>query len=461
MASPGEPRKSSRGARNCAKTRNQIPHAGRGISVFSPDPLITFTGMAAFRRMRVARWLGGLGLCGVALVVLFGMMARSFDARDWPGLVQWVQGWRSVTSLSPHDDVRWVNLSRLDLRGLEPIMPTIGFNLQTRWPGAERLPPGFDPGRMLTNAMDPGLGLRGLHRQGITGRGVSVAIIDYNVIGVHPEYAERLASIHRPPGVEPRHSSMHGPAVLSLLAGRNCGTAPEARVHFIATTDPGGDSAEHARALDSIVEENRRLPPGERIRAVSISAAPSGPALHPARNGAAYEAACDRAEAAGILIVDGTVHRGFIGPCSLEPTATDDPARCRPIQARGRTNYFAGRVLCPTSPRTTAEEYGPRHLGYQYCGLQKETQAGAGSSWSMPYATGVAALAWQLRPELGPAEMRELLRATARVLPTGERIIDPPALVAVLRDPAFRVAHSPDVPASGTAGTVPEDRNSP
>jgi hypothetical protein len=92
-----------------------------------------------------------------------------------------------------------------------------------------------------------------------------------------------------------------------------------------------------------------------------------------------------------------------------------------------------GRILCPTSPRATADKYGPGLGGYQYCGIRRETREEAGSSWSMPYAEGVAALGWQLRPELSPAEMRDLLRATARALSTGERIIDPPSLVARLR----------------------------
>lgn len=371
---------------------------------------------------------------GAAVVVTILLIAARFDPRDWPRLVAWTHGLRPVTTLSPHDDVRWVSLRKLDLTDRTEALPTLVFNLRTRWPSPDRRPPGFDPGRMLTNAMNPGLGVRDLHRQGITGRGVSVAIIDFNVIGHHPEYAERLATIHRLEGVRPKDASMHGPAVLSLLAGRNCGTAPEARVFFVATTDPGGDAAEQAKALDWILAQNRQLPSEERIRVVSISSAPSGPALYPFRNGALYDAACDRAEQAGILVIDATVGRGFIGPCTLDPADPEDPGRCRPVQARGRTHYFAGRILCPTSPRTTAEEYGPGFFGYQYCGLQRETREAAGSSWSMPYAAGVAALGWQLRPELSPAEMRDLLRSTARVLPTGERIIDPTALVARLRE---------------------------
>ncbi len=389
--------------------------------------------MRPLLRNRCVRWL-----IGAALMVLGGTgillaWASRMDPRDWPGLVAWSQGLRPVRAIRPHDDVRWVSLRRLDLRHHAELLPTLGFNLRTRWPKPERLPAGFDPARMLTNAMNPGLGVRELHRQGITGRGVRVAIVDFNVVGRHPEYSERLVTLHRLEGVSPAQGSMHGPAVLSLLAGRNCGTAPEACVYFVATSDPGGDAAEQAHALDWILEQNCDFPPAERIRVVSISAAPSGPALHPYRNGQLYDEACDRAEAAGVLVIDGTVLRGFVGPCALDPADPEDPGRCRPVLARGRPDYFAGRILCPTSPRTTAEEYGDHVRGYQYCGVQKETLAAAGSSWSMPYAAGVAAMGWQVRPELTPADMRALLRETARVLPGGERIIDPPAFIARLR----------------------------
>jgi subtilisin family serine protease len=226
---------------------------------------------------------------------------------------------------------------------------------------------------------------------------------------------------------------MHGPAVLSLLAGQHCGVAPEARVHFFATTDPGGDAAEQAQAIEWVLEANRQLPPSERIRVISISAAPSGRSVYPYRNGEAYDEAFDRAEAANVLVIDGTEHHGFVGPCTLDLADPEDPSRCHPVPARGEPGYFAGRVLCPTSPRTTAEEFGPGVTGYQHSGLQRETHAMAGSSWAMPYAAGVAALAWQIRPDLSPKEVREALRATAYRLPTGESIIHPPALIDHLR----------------------------
>lgn len=69
---------------------------------------------------------------------------------------------------------------------------------------------------------------------------------------------------------------MHGPAVASLLVGNRCGTAPDAKVHFVAAPSWTGDTAFQAKALDWIVEKNATLPADQKIRAVSISAVSSG-----------------------------------------------------------------------------------------------------------------------------------------------------------------------------------------
>jgi hypothetical protein len=45
----------------------------------------------------------------------------------------------------------------------------------------------------------------------------------------------------------------------------------------VAAPSWNGDSAYQAAALDWIVDQNRALPEGQKIRVVSVSAAPSGP----------------------------------------------------------------------------------------------------------------------------------------------------------------------------------------
>jgi len=139
---------------------------------------------------------------------------------------------RPVQSVTAFADVRWRDLSGLDLAAKQDVLPTLDFNLGTVWPRAEKTPSGLQPKTLLTAATNPGLGVRELHRQGITGKGVHVAIIDQPLSGGHPEYAGKIVAYHdvgcRSDG------SVHGPAVASLLVGTQCGTAPDARLFFCA-----------------------------------------------------------------------------------------------------------------------------------------------------------------------------------------------------------------------------------
>ena len=73
-------------------------------------------------------------------------------------------------------DIRSYDVSGFDLRDKGDILSTVTFDTDTVWP--EKLPEGFLPDQILETGKDPGLGIRALHEQGITGKGVSIAIID-------------------------------------------------------------------------------------------------------------------------------------------------------------------------------------------------------------------------------------------------------------------------------------------
>jgi serine protease AprX len=337
---------------------------------------------------------------------------------------------RTPKSLERGADLRWCRLTALDLRNRADTILTYGFNLRTHWPNADRLPAGFDPAQVLTNAMSPGLGVAELHRQGVTGKGVSVGIIDYPLVGQHPEYADRIVARHEVRGAS--GVSMHGPAVASLLAGRHCGTAPDARVYYVAVPDPGADARELAEALDWLVEQNRTLPDPQKIRVVSISSIASGSGT-PYRNGNAWDQAVERAEKTGMLVIDGTLHHGFLRPCNLDPQAPDDVTRCQPIPTQHGFNLFAGRLMVPVAPRTVAEEYSRQEQGYHYCGLMAHTWGMFGTSWSMPYCAGVLALGWQINPNITAPRMKQLLFDSAYVRPDGVKVINPREFLAAVK----------------------------
>jgi len=184
--------------------------------------------------------------------------------------------------------------------------------------------------------------------------------------------------------------------------------------------------------LDWLIERNRALPDKEKIRVVSISSAASGSGS-PYRNGRAWDEAVERAEKTGVLVVDGTLHHGFIRPCNLDPQAPDDVSRCQPIPTQKGFNLFNGRLMVPVAPRTVAEEYSTHKQGYRYCGWMDHTLGMFGTSWSMPYCAGVLALGWQVNPDVPAPRMKQLLFESAFVRPDGVKVINPKAFIAAVK----------------------------
>lgn len=330
-----------------------------------------------------------------------------------------------ITSVKEFDDVRWKDLSKLDLSDKKGLIATLTFNQKTIWPEPAKMPANQRPEKLLKKAMNLGLGIRRLHQQGITGKGVNVAIIDQPLYLDHPEFAGKIVAYHDVGcGSE---SSMHGPAVASLLVGTNCGTAPGARVYYVAAPSWTKDAAYQAEALYWIIEQNEGLSGAEKIRVVSVSAAPSGPGSPFDKHNKMWDSACRRAEEAGILVLDCTSHHGFIGPCWYDAGGPESVARCKP-GFPGRTGFRPrpASILVPSSPRTTAEEYDKGEFAYQYYGR-------GGLSWAIPYCAGVLALGWQLRPEIPPEQMRELLFESAYTERSGAKIINPEDFIRLVR----------------------------
>ncbi len=330
----------------------------------------------------------------------------------------------TVDSVKEFDDVRDKDLSRLSPAAIVAVIATLDFNRDTIWPD-QNLPPAKRPDKLLEEAMNPGLGIRALHRRGITGKGVNVAIIDQPLYRDHPEFAGKIVE-YFDTGCGSQ-SSMHGPAVASLLVGINCGTAPDAKVFYAAAPSWLKDSAYYAKALDWIIEQNAKLPPSKKIRVVSVSAAPSGDGSPFDKNQQMWDNTCSRAKAEGILVLDCTNHRGIIGPCILDSTYREDPTQCSPgNRPAAQFSPRQDRVHAPTAPRTTAEQYQKDRFTYQYNGQ-------GGLSWAIPYVAGVLAMGWQVNPKLGPEQMKEILFNSAAKGQNGAKIINPQRFIAMVR----------------------------
>ncbi|MGB2865480.1 MAG: S8 family serine peptidase, partial [Sedimentisphaerales bacterium] len=333
---------------------------------------------------------------------------------------------KPIESVNEFDDVRAKDLSNLDLSSRKGLITTLKFNQKTVWPEQAKMPPGSDPKKILTDAMNPGLSVRELHQQGITGKGVNVAIIDQPLLPDHPEYDGKIVAYYDT-GCGPHKSSMHGPAVASLLVGTKCGTAPDARVYYVAAPSWKMDTAYDAKALDWITKQNVNLPASKKIRVVSVSGAPSGPGSPNDKNQEMWDQACTRAESNGIMVLDCTSHRGFISRCWYDAGDPESVGKCNPGGPKGGFRLDPTHIYVPSSCRTTAQHY-------DYHGRNSYIYWGRGGlSWSIPYCAGVLAMGWQVRPELTPAQMKEMLFASAYVHKSGAKIIHPMAFIELIR----------------------------
>ena len=328
------------------------------------------------------------------------------------------------------DDVRRIqgkllpggkDVSQSDLSTIIDVLPTLTFNQNTVWPLPPKMPAFLDPNGILNAGMNPGLGIRGWHQKGVDGAGVAVAIIDQPLYLDHPEFRGKIVA-YSDFGCQAQ-SSMHGPAVVSLLVGTNIGTAPAATLYYAAVPSWEKDAEPYAKALNWIVQENSKLPQARRIRLVSVSAAPSGPGSPFTKNNQMWDQAVAAAEQAGLLVLDCTAHHGFIGSCWFSGADWEDPACCTPgFPGQTGGGYAVDRILAPTSPRTTAEEYDQGEFGFQYTGK-------GGLSWAIPYVAGVLALGWQKRPDLDAKTIVDELFQTTYSPIGNAKIIHPAAFL--------------------------------
>ena len=338
----------------------------------------------------------------------------------------------------PGDDIRGKDLRNYDFTQIADHMNSVSFNESAIFPRALQK----TAQAIMERGTNPGLGICGLHERGITGKGVNVAIIDEPLDMGHPEYRGKIVEYKDfGSGAE---TSFQGPAVAGILAGETMGTAPGANIYYAAV--PAWemyDAQYYASALDWIVEINRELPEDGKIKVVCISPNPENPL--PWINVESYLFSFMQAEKEGILVLDCTNEHGAIfGACSLDYENPEDVSLCKPKGAyriaiapyhydgeaqdiyideeEPRENMLRVPISCKTLPETSEGAYS-----YRY-------DAKGQLSWALPYAAGVLAMGWQLRPDISGDEMAKILFETAYTDKKGNKYIYPGAFVEYMEN---------------------------
>lgn len=130
--------------------------------------------------------------------------------------------------------VLYGDASDVDFSNADDKLPYIRFNSKTKFPSTDKMPDGLNPQQVLENGKAPGLNIADLHAMGITGKGITVAIIDQPLNTEHIEIKDNI--VHYESAGYPEHTKaeFHGTAVSSLLAGKTCGVAPDAKIVYFA-----------------------------------------------------------------------------------------------------------------------------------------------------------------------------------------------------------------------------------
>jgi hypothetical protein len=288
-----------------------------------------------------------------------------------------------------------VSLVKLDLRDQLDFLKSMTFDTLTEWPAEDKLPPGFRPEDFIDNAKNPGLGVRDLQKEGIDGTGVGIAIIDQPLLLGHIEYTASLTRYDET-GLKELPPQMHGSPVTSIAVGKSLGVAPGASLTYFAVPMWEQDNAPYINAMKKIFAMNESLPEKEKIRAVSISTGmfPHYPHYDE------WKAILEEADNQGILIVTCDQAAFEYGILALKPG--EDPDKPENYE-QGRYSSEGDVIRVPGANKTEASHRG--HDVYTFDRM-------GGMSWGAPYIAGLAALAYQVDPDIKPEKIIQLLIKT-------------------------------------------------
>lgn len=290
-------------------------------------------------------------------------------------------------------DLRSRDLTKLDLNKSYNELIYADFDSKTLWP--DELPNGFDPHMVMELGKNPGLKVRELHKKGVTGKGIGIAIIDQALLVEHEEYSKQL-KMYEEIHCSDEIASMHGAAVASIAVGNSIGVAPEADLYYIAETHGTVNDDEFvwdlswiAKSIDRIIEINKTLPKKRKIKVISISLA-----IIENKFGEGDEKVLESIEKAkqdGIY----TIYVGsenFLG-LGRNPLKNADINTSFSKGDYWKKSEYQGALLIPMDSRCTASPTGNKdYVFYRFGGM----------SWTVPYVAGLYALSCQVYPDITP-----------------------------------------------------------
>lgn len=365
----------------------------------------------------------------------------SFDKLD--SLITYKEGYTKTWDR----DLRCRDISDMDLRNNLNELFHSDFDSKTKWP--KSIPVGFNPDTIMEMGRNPGLNIRKLHKEGITGKGIGIAIIDQNLLVDHCEYKDQLRmyeEIHIQKSGP--FAQMHGPAVASIAVGKTVGVAPQADLYYISSWDGSLfawikyklfntrdiNPKSKVKSIYRVLEINRTLPLDQKIRVISISFGSDRRNFLKAIKDAAKE---------GVFVISSSLtlthslkFQGLGRECLSNP---DDFNSYLPGSFWANMFYKNpemlndSTLLVPMDSRCTASQSGEKSYVFYSNG---------GWSWSIPYVAGLYALACQVKPSVTPHEFWNKALDTGNIIEIDKdgkkykfgKIVNPVKLIESLRE---------------------------
>ena len=201
----------------------------------------------------------------------------------------------------------WLDLSYMDLSAYELSKMDVSFVTYsdlTVWPkDVSKLPPHFQPKELLEERKNFGLGIKNLHKQGITGKNRAVAVIDWRKLSNHLEYYQNIKG-YEEYDVLPDGGDLSGGQLVSALVGKTCGAAPDADVYYYSVGTIGRAQTYYALALNKICDLHEELiKTGKNgIDAVCLLRGLLAPCFKDDEGAAEFRQAAERAQKLGIWL---------------------------------------------------------------------------------------------------------------------------------------------------------------
>lgn len=295
--------------------------------------------------------------------------------------------------------------------------------------------------KRLEAAKNPGLGVRALHKQGITGKGVSIAYIGYGIQNgdiskfTHSEWDTKQIKgyVNLGHGSKPTPSEAYRGT--SMMIGKTVGTAPDANLYMLGMNVKRGKSSQWKPVTDGInwvIEKNKTLSGSDKIRVIVVDTAPGGDYDAWTNLTPLYDKAIANAQKAGIIVLSTRWH----DPAVKQPpwgnpqpnllysdegyydiNNPDDISKAKHGQPK-MTDYYTHKIIvhAPDYGRTLATA----NDSYAYT---------VNTYTSDSYLAGIIAMGYQVNPNLSNTQMAKLLINTK----ASNHMVNPPKFIEAVK----------------------------